>query len=73
MGHIPSEPEKMEGSIVQFPWVWCGEVALDGTIQPWLSAPLGSLYVRVDSGNVSYRIKTADNSASADWLTVTVS
>ncbi len=68
---IPSEPSKGENAVFQNPWIWASEVALDGTIQPWLSAPLGSIYIRVESGSVSVRQKTADNSASADWTTVT--
>ena len=70
-GFIPSEPAKVESAILPYPWFWCGEATLDGTIAPWLNAPLGSMYVFVEAGSVAIRFKTANNSATADWVTVT--
>lgn len=71
MGHIPLYPERKEGAIFRLPWVWCGNVAVDGTVEPWAVAPLGSQYTRITAGSVTLRIKATDTSATADWLTVT--
>jgi hypothetical protein len=73
MGNIPLYPNKVEGAIFRLPWVWCGNVAVDGTVEPWKSAPLGSQYTRITASNVTLRIKTASAAATADWLTVTAS
>jgi hypothetical protein len=70
---VPNEPAKVQGAAFPYPSVWCGEEALDGAVQPWLSESLGSIYIRVESGNVSLRMKTAENGASADWVTATFS
>lgn len=70
---IPLYPEKVESAIFRLPWVWCGNVAVAGDTTPWKDAPLGSQYTRITAGSVSLRIKTAANSADADWQTVTVS
>lgn len=50
------------------PGVFSGEVAVDGDALPWSNAPLGSLYVRYDAGNVNVYVKTAANVADADWV-----
>ena len=73
MGHIPLNPETRETALFRLPWVWCGNVAVDGTVYPWLNAPLGSQYTRITASNVSLRIKTAAAGVSGDWLAVTAS
>lgn len=73
MGHIPLIPEKREGALFRCPWVWCGNVAVDGTTGDWLAAPLGSQYTRITGGSVSLRYKATANGNSGDWLTVTAS
>lgn len=71
MGHIPLYPEVRETAIFRLPWVWCGNTAVDGTVYPWLNAPLGSQYTRITAGSVTLRIKTTTNGVNGDWLTVT--
>lgn len=73
MGHIPLYPQKIETAIFRLPWVWCGNVAVDGAAEPWKDAPLGSQYTRIAAGSVSLRIKTVSSSQTSDWQTVTVS
>jgi len=52
------------------PWFCPGVEALDGTIVPWTAAPLGSLYMLIAAGSVTWYLKTADNDATADWVQV---
>ena len=55
------------------PAIFWDTIAPDGDALPFVDAPLGSIYVRSDSGNVAVYVKVADNGADADWSTVTVS
>ena len=50
-------------------WVWSGEVYPDGAAEPWLSAPIGSIYLMNDPFTFSEVIwyKTEDNGHQEDW------
>ena len=50
-----------------FPWLWPGNYALSGASEPWKSAPVGSVYIRLTAGTVEWYCKTVDNNADADW------
>ena len=52
------------------PWFWHGTEALDGTLAPWKDAPLGSCYMLIAAGSVTWYLKTADANATADWVQV---
>jgi hypothetical protein len=49
------------------PWMWHGTGAVDGDVEPFKSAPLGSVYFRITAGSVLMYGKAADNKADADW------
>src|SRR3990170_2161199 len=51
---------------------WFGPGVPDGTIDPWKSAPIDSLYMYKPSNTAPGKLymKIADNSATADWLIV---
>ncbi len=52
------------------PWFWYGSETLDGTSAPWMDAPLGSLYMLIAAGSVTWYVKRVDNNATADWVQV---
>jgi len=72
-GFIPDQPTKRQGGITVFPWVWCGDAAVDGAVGDWAIAPLGSQYTRIHAAAVVLYIKTASTSATGDWHSVTTS
>lgn len=52
--------------------IW-GTAAPDGDAAPWKDAQIGTVYIRVSSGNVGLHLKEADDEDDNDWLTVTTS
>lgn len=50
------------------PWLWVGQRAIDGTAEPWSTAPLGSIYLRVAAAAAGLYVKVADADATADWV-----
>lgn len=51
------------------PGLWYGHTALDGAFGDWKRAPLGSIYIRVDTSGIATGTwqKTARNGATTDW------
>ena len=70
-GSIPEYPTKRSGAVLEMPWVWAGDAAIDGAVGDWALAPLGSQYTRVNSGNVTFYVKKAKTSVTGDWKAVT--
>jgi hypothetical protein len=64
---LPLHPQFYQGAIFANPVIWFGNVAPDGDANPWMQAPLGSVYIRVTASNVKLFIKTANLAADADW------
>jgi hypothetical protein len=44
--------------------------APDGDVEPWSTAPIGSLHFNTTAGSVGMYQKTVDNNADADWRQV---
>lgn len=55
------------------PQCFWGTAALVGTAEPFLSAAIGSQYVRSSAGVVAMWVKTVNNGATADWFAVPMS
>lgn len=74
-GFIPDQPIKRQGGITVFPWVWCGDAAVDGAVGDWALAPLGSMYMRIHATAVVLYVRTvlSTTPATSDWHSVTVS
>ena len=53
------------------PEIFFGDDAVDGAADPFLTAPLGSVYIRTTSGSVAMYVKKADTGATTDWKEVT--
>lgn len=64
---IPLHPSFYQGAIFDNPVMWFGNVAPAGASDPWVRAPLGSIYIRITAANVKLFLKTANNAADADW------
>lgn len=67
---IPIYPKKVQGAAGNPPWWWGNTVAPDGDADPWVSAPLGSQYRRVDTGNVTLYLKTTSGGTDSDWKAI---
>lgn len=55
-------------------WVFSGEGLPNGAIDPWLSAPTGSIYLNEAPGGDFYMViwyKTENNGVQEDWGYVT--
>lgn len=72
-GLIPDQPRRQQSAFIALPYDWCGTATLDGTIEPWSVAPLGSRYTLVTAGSVTLYVKKVSSSATSDWKTVTTS
>jgi len=71
--HIPSEPRGAQHAIGgPLPILWAGWTDRDVDAEPWMSAPLGSIYVYIN-GTTSAKAycKVAANDADADWSDMT--
>lgn len=71
--YIPSERRGAEHPTKgPLPSVWAGWADRDGDAEPWMSAPLGSIYVYIN-GTTSAKlyVKVAANDADADWADTT--
>lgn len=55
---------------VQAPWQWYDERTLDGTTEPWLSAPLGSMYWLIGASSVTVYVRNAAANATTSWVTL---
>ena len=67
---IPNNPRSQHSSIIgPLPQIWCGTADRDGDADPWLSAPIGSIYVYLDqtNGQAYAYFKDNNNGADADW------
>ena len=70
---IPVNPQNYSDAVMgDLPTIFCGDDAIDGTVEPWISQPIGSIYVRVNAGNVGLHVRTLSNDATADWKTATL-
>lgn len=67
---IPLYPATAHSSLFPLPQKWAGNVAVNGAVAPWSTAPLGSEYTRFTAGSVAIWVKTAGNAATADWVAV---
>ena len=69
---IPVQPQNYSDGVVgDLPVIWAGQDAVDGTAEPWISQPIGSIYVRFDAGNVGMYLRKLSADATADWKLVT--
>jgi len=59
-----------DGVMGPAPQMFWGSAALDGTANPFLSAVMGTQYVRSSAGVVACWVKTANTGASTDWVAV---
>lgn len=66
---IALQDSSMSGPL---PNLWSGTEAVDGTADAWLLAPLGSIYVRFDAGNVAAYMKTTADNDNGDWQPLTL-
>lgn len=62
---IPGVPGYDQGC--DFPWMWPGNYALTATVAPWKDAPIGSVYILILAGSVSWYMKVAHTEAATDW------
>ena len=63
--NIPDYDLDQTGSVA--PLIWYGSKTLDGTAEPWFSAPLGSQYLQ--SGTAYYKI--TNGGVTTDWVSPT--
>ena len=63
--NIPDYDLDQTGSAA--PLIWYGSKTLDGTAEPWFSAPLGSQYLQ---GGTAYH-KITNGGATTDWVSLT--
>ena len=68
--NIPGLPGyDLDPTNVSSSWLWHSTSPLDGTAEPWKSAPRGSLYWdrSAGDGTVAIYVKVAALNANADW------
>ena len=63
----PNPSYLSDGIRGRYPGTFFGDGAPAGATAPWVTAPVGTLYIRTNAGNVKLYIKTANASADADW------
>lgn len=69
-GHISNTPQKVHFTGSGYaPYLWFGDDAVDGDADPWLGAPVGSIYEYKASELVqpAIFIKRSDNARDDDW------
>lgn len=70
MGHITDIPEWIvTANNGRAPAFWFGDTTLDGTLSPWIEAPIGSIYVYKPDATttpITYQ-KIAVTEATTDW------
>jgi hypothetical protein len=54
----------------QAPWMFYDTLALDGTTEPWLNAPLGSMYWLIGASSVTVYVRNAAANATTSWVTL---
>lgn len=53
------------------PWLWYGDVAVDGAARPFCNAPQGSLYwYKPNATSCTLYYRNAMNNATADWVSL---
>jgi hypothetical protein len=70
---IPSSPVIIHDNVLgKLPSIWYGETALDGTVAPFTTVAVGSIYVDNSSGTAVLYMKKVATAATASWGTVTL-